>query len=137
MSVYHWSLSSALLVGLLVAYLPTWFDGAQYKVTAREGSRYWPWFAKLSIWRSICTYFPASLTTEYDFATAARNGGQFVFAMHPHGMLSVDHALFFTDAVGFMSKVFPTHRRDLGARCVRHSDTAGGRCSLTKRHDWS
>lgn len=113
--MYHWSFLHSLLVACFIAYLPSWFDGSQYRVTPEEGSRYWPWFAELKLWRTIFQYFPTTITTEYDFTKAAKAGGQFVFAVHPHGVLSIDHFCFFTDAVGFVTRIFPVPRRDLGA----------------------
>ena len=110
----------SLLVGLLFAYLPSYLDGSQLCVSARDGSRFWPALALWPGWRRLLAYFPASVRVAggFDFAATAGRGGQFVFAMHPHGALSVDHALVFTDAVGFMSKVAPLPRRDLGASVI-------------------
>lgn len=65
------------------------------------------------------SYFPASITSEeYDYARNAANGAQFLFATHPHGLMSLDHFLLFTDSVGFLSRVAPLPRRDLGATAV-------------------
>lgn len=127
--VLHWRLLYSILVGLVLAYLPSYFDRSQYAVTIAEGSRFWPELAHWKGWKFIMSYFPASLVVDgaaaadnsegqFDFAGSARRGGQFVFAVHPHGMLSVDHALIFTDAVGFMSRWCPFPRRDLGASVI-------------------
>ena len=124
--MFHLSLCWSVFLGLLVAYLPSYFDGSHLAVTPEQGSRYWPAFARWDGWRRLFTYFPASLIVHpdasgrpsFDYATAAKNGGQFVFAMHPHGMLSIDHFLVFTDCVGFLSTVAPLRRRDLGASVI-------------------
>lgn len=119
-AVGGYSLQCSLLFGLLVSYLPSYLDGSHLSVSARDGSRFWPALAMWSGWRRLVAYFPASVSVAggFDFAATAGRGGQFVFAMHPHGALSVDHALVFTDAVGFMSKVAPLPRRDLGASVI-------------------
>lgn len=110
----------SLFAGLLVAYLPSYLDGSHLAVSARDGSRFWPALAMWAGWRRIVAYFPASVCVPggFDFAATASRGGQFVFAMHPHGTLSVDHSLVFTDSVGFMSTVAPLPRRDLGASVI-------------------
>jgi hypothetical protein len=93
MLVLQWSLLRSLFVGALVAYLPSYFDGAHLKVTEEEGSRFWPALARWQGWTKLFQYFPAAITVEnkYDFSSTAGKGGQFVFACHPHGMLSLEY----------------------------------------------
>jgi 1-acyl-sn-glycerol-3-phosphate acyltransferase len=118
--VYKWNFWSAVAFGAFICYLPSYLDSSHLKVHESEGSRYWPAFAHWSGWRKIMSYFPSSIKVEnnYDFKSSVAKGGQFVFAVHPHGMLSIDHFLFFTDAVNFLSSICPFPRRDLGASII-------------------
>ncbi len=112
---------TSFAVGAIAAYLPSYLDGAHLKVSEAEGSRFWPAFAHWAGWKRIFLYFPASMVVEnsYDFTpSAGGKGGQFVFAVHPHGMLSIDHFLFMSDCVGFLSQIAPLPRRDLGASVI-------------------
>jgi hypothetical protein len=138
-SSYGLSGLTSTSIGLLVLYLPFYIDGAQYRFSATKGSRYWATFVRSRVWTWLFSYFPASIVcSEYDFAANAdgddalpsssraninaagrgHGGAQFVFGVHPHGMMSLNHFLIFTDCVGFISKIAPLTRRDLGASIV-------------------
>jgi hypothetical protein len=78
---------------LVAAYLPSYFDGTEY--TAQ--GRYWPWFAKLDLWRKGMAYFPARIEYEQELDSTK----QYMFASHPHGAMSVHHGMYLLDGVGF------------------------------------
>lgn len=41
-----------------------------------------------------------------------------MFAMHPHGVFSLNHFITFSDATEFLTKVMPAPRRDLAASVI-------------------
>ena len=106
-----WSLLECALVALFAAYGPTYVDGSEYEPF---NWRYSPAFARLPVWRTLMSYFSARVVyeataAEYEAAaTTASSAGraatkQFMLAVHPHGVVSWNHGLFFTDACGFLS----------------------------------
>lgn len=102
------------VVSLALAYAGTMFDGS-----SKRGDRRWGGFQYWSGWRRLFeSYFSATLVVERqpDGTPAIDRAGQYIFALHPHGVGSIAHVMYMTDAVGFLSRVFPARRRlDLAA----------------------
>ena len=106
------------VVGLFAAYAPTYVDGSEYDPL---NWRYSPAFARLSVWRRFASYFSGRVlyeATRPEYEAAAAGRAQFVLAVHPHGVVSWNHGLFFTDSCGFLSTgplAGLMQRRDLAA----------------------
>ena len=119
-----WTLFESLVIALSAAYLPTYFDGSEYDPL---NWRYSPTFARLPIWRSLASYFSGRVVyeatkAEYEAAGGGQAGKagskQYVLAVHPHGVVSWNHLLYFTDSAGFLTTgplAGLLDRRDLAA----------------------
>ena len=125
-----WTLLESVLLAVIAAYIPSYFDGSEYEPL---NWRYSPSFARLAVWKSLVSYFDGRIiyeATKAEYEAAGSNSGsdsqsgpgrsrsQFVLAVHPHGVVSWNHALFFTDACGFLSTgplSVVMQRRDLAA----------------------
>ncbi|TMW60748.1 hypothetical protein Poli38472_000790 [Pythium oligandrum] len=71
---------------LLAFYLPSYLDGAEH-----TGERYWPAYADFC--RSNITHgFPMTMECEEEIDPAK----QYLFASHPHGILSAHHGVMMT-----------------------------------------
>jgi len=103
-------LFKSLVISLLVAYLPSYFDRSE--LTA-EG-RYWAWFAENSLWKRIFAWFPASIHFESPLSPEK----QYIFGSHPHGVMSLHHAMLASNGCNFHSVSPGSSRRDLGASVV-------------------
>jgi len=114
-SVFGLSKWTVILSALFLCYLPSYLDGSEFRVTPADGSKFSLKFALAPIWRKIFSWFPASLIVSDGVDLRE---GQYVFAVHPHGIMSLSHFLVMTDAVGFMSNIHPQPRRDLGASVI-------------------
>lgn len=90
----------------ILAYLFTYLD-----TTFALGGYKWEWFQKLSIWRSLVSYFPGSITTSEPLLPDQN----YIFATFPHGACTVQHILTMTDGVNMLSSVHKGDRRDLAA----------------------
>jgi len=100
----------AYVLSLLGAYAPSYFDGSEY-----TGKRYWAWFARHPVWRWLFAYFPARIHYEVPLDTKKR----YIFASHPHGVASLHHVMYMTNACGFHDDASPGHtRRDICADIV-------------------
>ena len=123
----RWSLWECALVASLAAYLPSYFDGSEHDPF---NSRVSPAFARLGLWALLARYFfdgqVVYEASRDEYAAAAGAGGangsagkaQYALAVHPHGVGTLSHVLFFTDACGFLSSgplSSLLHRRDLAA----------------------
>lgn len=108
-----YSIQGSILVSLSALYVATLLDGSEKKL---EGNT-WPWFAELSVWKKIAKYFPVSLHFEEEISPDK----QYLFAVHPHGPFSINHALIFlTNSAGFHKYSPLEKRRDLGASVIFH-----------------
>ena len=103
--------SISLFWSLLIAYIPSYIDGSEY-----DGTRAWPELQRVSFWRVICEILLGPLRIVCD--VPLDHGRQSILACAPHGVLSGNHALLFTDAAGFLTKHFSHDRRDLGATII-------------------
>ena len=107
-SVGGYSLWWALLLG----YLPSYFDGAQL-----TGARAWPELQQCTaLWQPFVTALIRG-PVKVVFETQLDPQRQSIIAAAPHGILSLNHSLYFTDAGGFLTH-FPHPRRDLGASVI-------------------
>ena len=101
------------LILLVAAYSTSLFDNGE----VTPGLRYWPGFTRLYLWRWLFDYFPA--TVEFEAADRINcQEEQYMFAVHPHGVLSLNHAMLFLEsACGFDIAVrdSPRRRVDLNA----------------------
>jgi hypothetical protein len=75
------SLRATLGWTLLGFYLPSFVDGSEY-----SGERYWPWFAHFCR-HYVLSAVPTTLVCEETIDPTK----QYIFASHPHGILSVHH----------------------------------------------
>jgi len=118
---YGFPVFKSMVISLLVAYLPSYFDRSE--LTA-EG-RYWPWFAEHPLWKKIFAWFPGSI--QYEAPLSAEK--QYIFGSHPHGVMSLHHAMLAANATekkddqglpegGFYQVSPGKSRRDLGASVV-------------------
>lgn len=102
----------SLWLAAFLAYMPSYFDGAHL-----TGVRAWPELQQwTALWRPLITGLiraPVKVVSE----TTLDPQRQSIIAAAPHGILSLNHALYFTDAGGFLS-MFPHDRRDLGASVI-------------------
>lgn len=106
----QWTWISSLCSTLVLLYLPSYLDGSEYTV---EG-RYWPWFARHPLWKKLGAYFPAKVECEVPLDP----NGQYIFASHPHGVMSFHHLLYLSDAIGFHAISNGARRRGVGASVI-------------------
>jgi len=97
---------------VLFGYMPSYLDGAEY-----TGKRAWPGLQRwTAFWKPLIESIvrgPVRVVCE----TKIDPKQQSIIAAAPHGILSLNHVLFFTDCAGLLS-VFPHDRRDLGASVI-------------------
>jgi len=111
----------AFLGAALVSYLITLLDGASHRIGS--GDRCWPWLQKLDVWRRISLFLfgPQSILCSESDTKAVESCVQAIVAAHPHGIMSWNHTMMFTNCAGYMDR-FPNlcgeRRRDLGASVV-------------------
>lgn len=77
-----------LLISILLAYQPSFFDGSEYTCQGR----YWEGFVLCPIWRWLFSIFPCTV----HFETPLSNDRQYILSSHPHGVLSLHHAFYMT-----------------------------------------
>ena len=120
-----WSLLECALVAAFAAYLPSYLDGSEHDPF---NGRVSPAFARLGLWKPLARYlFDGQVVYEAtadEYAAAGGVGGaggkatQYALAVHPHGVATLNHVLYFTDACGFLSSgplSSLLDRRDLAA----------------------
>ncbi|EKU21865.1 diacylglycerol acyltransferase 2 [Nannochloropsis gaditana CCMP526] len=100
------SWASALHRACFMAYVMTYLD-----TSYRDGSRAWPWFQRLPVWRLYCRYIKGQVITTVPLDPHR----QYIFAAHPHGIATWNHFLTMTDGCRFLSRIYPRPRLDLGA----------------------
>lgn len=98
-----------IIATLLLAYLPSYADGAEY-----SGVRYWPWFATHSIWKTLFGYFPGKMV----YSTPIDPEKNYIFGSHPHGVSSLHHLMYMCDGSGFHDVSPGKTRRDVSAPIV-------------------
>lgn len=94
-------------VGLITAYLYLSFDGSE-----RRLGKPWRWFHDHAVFRYLFDYFPCSVvkTAELDPSNV------YVLAVHPHGTLALNRAIFCFNKQDRWNKQFPgIETRDLVA----------------------
>lgn len=62
-----------------------------------DGNRYWSQFANLDVWKSVLSYFPCKI----NYKTALDTNTQYIFASHPHGVISLHHLMYLTNGCKF------------------------------------
>ncbi|CAM9117060.1 unnamed protein product, partial [Ectocarpus fasciculatus] len=102
----EYSIVQAALCGLVVGYLPFYFN----KYEKRSGYM-WPLFQRLPIWKLISYYHSSEVVAEAPLDEKQ----QYIFCMFPHGACSINHFLTMTDNCGMLSKIYTGERRDLVA----------------------
>jgi len=105
------SFVSSASCSIVLGYLPSYFDGSE-----KTGSRYWDWFATHPFWNFVFGYFPGRI--EYEDKTTIDPKGQYIFASHPHGPISVHHGMYLTNGARFHEVSPGSRRRDVGANVV-------------------
>ena len=98
---------SAIIYSLIIGYLPSYFDGAEY-----HGNRYWDWFAT----RQRQPLFNGRILYEEKLDSNL----QYIFCSHPHGVMSVHHGMLAAGLTEppFRDAIPGTRRRHLGASIV-------------------
>lgn len=104
----------------LAAYLPSFFDGAEYT----EQGRYWKWFATHRFWR---WFYSALYPGSVDFSRPLDAGRQYIVSTHPHGVYSMHHLLYLTNA-NFQAAIPGVARRHVGANIVFKVPLLRGAC---------
>lgn len=140
LGIYCWllafwlcGLAPALLwpaLGIYAAYIFTW--GAQPAQTGSWRPRFRGW----ALWRCLAAYFPATLHKTAELPP----GRPYIFAFHPHGIVSFSAWLTFaSDALGF-ARLFPgidcrclTLRINFRAPLFREYLLWHGMCDVSKR----
>jgi len=108
-----WYVQLAVCVAVL-RYLPEYWSFKELSMDAASpGVQRWAGWA----WLARRLFGEVRLVVERP--AALRACGQGVLAVAPHGVVSFNHALFFTDAAGwFRDAVWPVDRRDLAATAL-------------------
>ena len=90
----------AFLGAALVSYLITLLDGASHRIGS--GDRCWPWLQKLDVWRRISLFLfgPQSILCSESDTKAVESCVQAIVAAHPHGIMSWNHTMMFTNCAG-------------------------------------
>ena len=78
---------------------------------AKKDGRISKWLQRWSGWNAVTNYFNMSVNVE----VALDPDGQFIFANHPHGVMSFNHFATMVDSCKFLSKHHRGDRRDLVA----------------------
>lgn len=76
--------------GVLGAYLVTFFDGAGKTAKGRE----WPAFKRLAVWKYVVKLVAPKFLRASD--GGIKQYGQYVFSIHPHGVISASHFALMT-----------------------------------------
>jgi len=104
-----------LVLGCTFAYLPSYWS---FKELAPGGDAR-PWFQRWRGWPVIAKFLFGETKLIVEAPEKLRATAQGILAVAPHGFVSFNHALFFTDCAGWFSdNVWPADRRDLGASFV-------------------
>jgi len=111
---HSWSTIRTCLTALAAAYLPRIFNGSEF----RAKGAMWPAFQRCSIWSLLARSLFGSVQVVVEAPEKLRGCKQGVLAVAPHGVVSFNHALFFTDVCKFLSETWPVDRRDLGASAI-------------------
>jgi hypothetical protein len=90
------------------SYLITYLDTDSYKT----GTRTWPWFAHLQLWKGFCSYV---IRGKVICTTALDNKKQYIIGAHPHGINTFNHFITMTNGCNFLTEHYSHPRRDLGA----------------------
>ena len=114
-----WSIQKKMLVCLFFGYLPSYFDGSEYRAAPRR-SLHFQRFAQRAFRRLVRSIFNVRVGIEDKDALVACN--QCIIAVHPHGMLSLDHGLTFC---GYSEELDALHRR---AAIYAKQDVNGTSC---------
>ncbi|KDO23193.1 hypothetical protein SPRG_10001 [Saprolegnia parasitica CBS 223.65] len=110
-SLQRYELPFAILLGLLAAYVPSFFAPTQFS----QRGAYWPWFATLPLWKAR-----APVPTTLHFESPLSKETQYLFSSHPHGPTSWHHGVMLTGAStpAFHDVIPGDRRRHLGASIV-------------------
>jgi len=92
-------------------YLLTFLDGAERRLPGRI----WPAFQRARFWRIVADYLFGSVKLTIEDPQKLRSVKQGILAVAPHGIVSFNHGLYFTDCCGFLTETWLVDRRDLGA----------------------
>lgn len=103
-----------LVLIIAVCYVPFYLDGSE-----KTGDRASTTFRKLKLWRYVGKRFDISLVKEPELeARIAKNdGSQYLFTVHPHGILPFGSIFAVFSELGNFSKEFP----GISVRCLAAS----------------
>eukprot|EP00931_Biecheleriopsis_adriatica_P101332 TRINITY_DN76496_c0_g1_i1.p1 TRINITY_DN76496_c0_g1~~TRINITY_DN76496_c0_g1_i1.p1 ORF type:complete len:319 (+),score=52.72 TRINITY_DN76496_c0_g1_i1:55-1011(+) len=111
--VPQWTIRRRTLCCLLVAYLPSYFDGSEHRAAPRRSvtlQRY----LKVLVRQFVNTFFDVHVAIEDRESLAKLK--QCIIAIHPHGVLSLDHMLTFCGYSEELDALLPVqHRSALAA----------------------
>ena len=99
-------LSWAWPATIALACLINIFDGAQYAIN--QGTRTWPSLQAWSAWSwfASCMWGKTALRVKAVHAKLIDGIPQAIVSAHPHGIMSWNHGLFFTNIAGYATR-FP------------------------------
>jgi len=104
-----WFVQLAVAAAVLL-YLPEYWSFKELEGGAA------PWFQRWRGWRAIAVWLFGEARVVVEDPAALRGCPRGILAVAPHGVVSFNHALFFTDCAGWFSDgVWPVERRDLAA----------------------
>ena len=105
-----WYVQLAICVAVL-RYLPEYWSFKELSMDAAS-----PAFQRWAGWARLARFLFGEARLVVEKPEALRACEQGVLAVAPHGVVSFNHALFFTDCAGwFRDDVWPVDRRDLAA----------------------
>lgn len=93
------------------SYLALFFDGSEFS----PKSRYSAWAHKLIASLAWRLFVKQPTSVVFEDEDEIKPDGQYMFAAHPHGVLSACHAVLYT-APNFLKRAPGERRRSLGAR---------------------
>jgi 2-acylglycerol O-acyltransferase 2 len=111
-----WSTQKQAFVCLIAGYLPSYFDGSEYRAAPRRSCLFQR-FSQRMLRRLVSSYFNVRVAIEDKDALAACK--QCIISVHPHGVLSLDHAMTFCGYSEEVDALLPlTNRSALGANIL-------------------
>mmetsp|Transcript_127141 Transcript_127141/g.245148 ORF Transcript_127141/g.245148 Transcript_127141/m.245148 type:complete len:316 (+) Transcript_127141:54-1001(+) len=107
--ISHWSTSSRTLLLMLAAYLPSYLDGAE-KSAAKRRSRTVSQMVQL-VYNSLVPMFFNVQPAVLEDPDRLNSCKQYILAIHPHGVLSLDHLLTISAFDAGLEKALPQAQR--------------------------
>lgn len=103
------SLQGKLLLCLVAAYLPSYIDGSEYRAAPRRSKAFSA--AVRAIWRKVLPSIFRIRPALLEAPEALADCKQYILAIHPHGVLSLDHLLTLVSFDPTLEQVAPQGER--------------------------